>query len=195
MLLVRRRVMGGRREPNEYDLIWLIKHGREWVENLQDRYRPLAHPLPGPLKGTLAPFFPAAILDRVQIAEVGVIQNPPFRDEAIDRGIPPNAIDFTQMEGFTLHDVVLVSMQPKPDQDPEALVFHELVHVVQYDLLGGVEEFMRRYVYGMRGAGWVYGMIPLEAMAYGYQDVFQNDKQTPFPVDQLARELLFVPQG
>jgi hypothetical protein len=29
--------MGGRREPNEYDLIWLIKHGREWVENLQDR--------------------------------------------------------------------------------------------------------------------------------------------------------------
>jgi hypothetical protein len=112
---------------NEYDLIWLIKHGREWVENLQDRYCPLAHPLPGPLKGALAPFFPAAILDRVQIAEVGVIQNPPFRDEAIDRGIPPNAIDFTQMEGFTLHDVVLVSMQPKPDQDPEALVFHELV--------------------------------------------------------------------
>lgn len=161
--------MGGRREPNEYDLIWLIKHGREWVENLQDRYRPLAHPLPGPLKGTLAPFFPAAILDRVQIAEVGVIQNPPFRDEATDRGIPPTAIDFTQMEGFTLHDVVLVSMQPKPDQDPEALVFHELVHVVQYDLLGGVEEFMTRYVYGMRGAGWVYGMIPLEAMAYGYQ--------------------------
>ena len=156
--------MGGRREPNEYDLIWLIKHGREWVENLQDRYRPLAHPLPGPLKGTLAPFFPAAILDRVQIAEVGVIQNPPFR-------------------------------QPKPDQDPEALVFHELVHVVQYDLLGGVEEFMTRYVYGMRGAGWVYSMIPLEAMAYGYQDVFQNDKQTPFPVDELARELLFVPQG
>ncbi len=187
--------MGGRREPNEYDLIWLIKHGREWVENLQDRYRSLAHPLPGPLKGTLAPFFPAAILDRVQIAEVGVIQNPPFRDEAIDRGIPPNAIDFTQMEGFTLHDVVLVSMQPKPDQDPEALVFHELVHVVQYDLPGGVEEFMTRYVYGMRGAGWVYGMIPLEAMACGYQDVFQNDKQTPFPVDELARELLFVPQG
>jgi len=115
-------LMGGRREPNEYDLIWLIKHGREWVENLQDRYRPLAHPLQGPLKGTLAPFFPAAILDRVQIAEVGVIQNPPFR-------------------------------QPKPDQDPEALVFHELIHVVQYDLLGGVEEFMTRYVYGMRGAG------------------------------------------
>ena len=195
MLLVRRRVIGGRREPNEYDLIWLIKHGRGWVENLQDRYRPLAHPLPGPLKGTLAPFFPAAILDRVQIAEVGVIQNPPFRDEAIDRGIPSNAVDFTQMEGFTLHDVVLVSMQPKPDQDPEALVFHELVHVVQYDLLDGVEEFMTRYVYGMRGAGWVYGMIPLEAMAYGYQDVFQNDKQTPFPVDELARELLFVPQG
>jgi len=27
--------------------------------------------LPGPLKDTLAPFFPAAILDRVQIAEVG----------------------------------------------------------------------------------------------------------------------------
>ena len=39
-----------------------------------------AHPghqaVPGPLKGTLAPFFPAAILDRVQIAEVGVIQTP-----------------------------------------------------------------------------------------------------------------------
>jgi len=32
--------------------------------------------LPGPLKDTLAPFFPAAILDRVQIAEVGVIQTP-----------------------------------------------------------------------------------------------------------------------
>jgi hypothetical protein len=85
------------------------------------------------------------------------------------------------MEGFTLHDVVLVSMQPKPDQDPEALVFHELVHVVQYDLLGGVEEFMTRYVYGMRGAGWVHGMIPLEAMAYGYQDVFQNEQADTLP--------------
>ena len=31
------------RAPNEYDLIWLIKHGRGG-ENLQDRYRPLASP-------------------------------------------------------------------------------------------------------------------------------------------------------
>jgi hypothetical protein len=38
-------------------------------------------------------------------------------------------------------------------------------------------------------AGCVYVMIPLDAMAYSYQNVFQNDKQTPFAVHELAREL------
>ena len=63
------------------------------------------------MRGTLAPFFPVAILDRVRSAEVDVIPNPPFREEAIDRGIPPNAIDFTQADGPTLQDLVLVSMR------------------------------------------------------------------------------------
>ena len=44
------------------------------------------------------------------------------------------------------------------------LLFHELVHVEQYRLLG-VQAFARAYVQGVVDSGFVYDRIPLEAVA------------------------------
>ena len=71
--------------------------------------------------------------------------------------------------------------------DMSALVFHELVHVVQYEILGGVDEFSRQYVLGYATGGFEYATIPLEAVAYELQQRFEAGTDVPFSVrDQIA---------
>ena len=62
-------------------------------------------------------------------------------------GVPP-PLDFTTMEGITFVDTILVSDRKHPPDQPLApLLFHELVHVVQYAMLG-LPVFISRYVRG-----------------------------------------------
>ena len=135
--------------------------------------------------------FPA-VISILALAD-GIPADPPFKQEAIERGIPPHAVDFSWTAGLTLDDLVLLSTHPKHAQeDYDAIIFHELVHVVQYDLLG-LEEFMARYVYGFRAVGWIYPTIPLEVTAYFYASKFQANRREPFSVVEWARLALFLP--
>jgi hypothetical protein len=105
-----------RRQPTEQDLLWLIDEGRNWVVRQRAKYRPIAVPLSDPLKARLASFFAPttpdapAILGVTRYCSVPVIENPPFRAEAIDRGlIESGAMDFTKMAGLTFQDTFLIS--------------------------------------------------------------------------------------
>lgn len=68
-----------------------------------------------------------------------------------------------------------------------SVLFHELVHVVQYRLLG-VREFARQYVSGFLDTG-SYADIPLERSAFNLQFRFETDAQ-PFDVDTEVRRYL-----
>ena len=87
----------------------------------------------------------------------GRVPNPPFYPGLEKLGFTglPN---FSTMPAITFDDVV-VFHEPLTPQ----LIFHELVHVVQYRLLG-VEEFARLYVRGYLQGG--YEGTPLEICAY-----------------------------
>lgn len=61
-------------------------------------------------------------------------------------------------------------------QNDEAVYFHELVHVIQWRLLGP-DRFLRAYVQGLRQVGYRaqdYQKSPLEMMAYGLQARFEE---------------------
>ena len=85
------------------------------------------------------------------------VPNPPFYQELEKLGFS-GLPDFTTMAAITFDDVVVFHDPLTPQ-----LIFHELVHVLQYRLLG-IEEFARLYVRGYLHGG--YDGTPLEVCAY-----------------------------
>ncbi len=103
----------------------------------------------------------------MRVARVPGIDNPPFYRE-IGRVV----LDFTGMTAITFADTVVLNRRFVEGPAPAGLLFHELVHVVQYDVLG-VDEFTRLYVGGWAAGGFSYRDIPLERMAYRLQAEFE----------------------
>lgn len=164
---------------SEY-LAILIKHGTEWVKQLRDNHRPSGQMLLAETRATLAPFFEERILDKARFSAMPVIPNPPFYSM-----LPPGTpipIDFTIMAGLTVGDTVLLATSRiDPHASPLPLLFHELVHVVQYDYLG-IDEFIRQYVAGWAARGQQYRAIPMEQEAYGLQALFEQGTSGTFSV-------------
>lgn len=104
-------------------------------------------------------FFASVDLQRIRIVQPGQerVPNPPFYADLEMLGFSglPN---FTTMAAITFDDVVVFHDPLTPQ-----LIFHEMVHVVQYRLLG-IDEFARLYVRGYLHGG--YAGTPLEVCAY-----------------------------
>lgn len=168
-------------------LAWLEGQARDWILAQRAEHRPRAEPILAAACPVLEPFFGPEVLDRARCRAVPRIDDPPFLTEAGALGVP-QTIDFPQMAGITFQDTILLS-QAQPVTNPIGLLFHELVHVVQYDVLG-VDEFAWRYVRGFAAAGFDYYAIPLERAAYECQARFEADPRAPFSVhDEVRRRL------
>jgi len=57
-------------------------------------------------------------------------------------------LDFSKMDGITFDDTFLITIAAGQGADPGALVFHELVHVVRFIVLG-IDEFVEQYATGL----------------------------------------------
>jgi hypothetical protein len=85
------------------------------------------------------------------------------------------------MAGITFQDVI-VHVEPLTD----SLLFHELVHAVQYKHLG-LQGFARLYVQGFLNGG-SYEEIPLEKQAYELEARFCGDSVLAFSVEENVKE-------
>jgi hypothetical protein len=92
-----------------------------------------------------------------------------------------NLPDFAAMTAITFVDVI-VSHQGFTD----ALLFHELVHVVQYAQMD-MKEFAARFVNGFIQGGR-YEAVPLEKMAYALESRFSQNAAQVFSVDDEIRQ-------
>jgi len=168
-------------------LPWLIEEGTRWVQSERDAHRPHARPLGDREVDALEPFFGPTILNLASIRFVGRIHNPPFYPMLVQNEIP--VIDFAQGRGITFIDTIVISQDHMPSGPvPLSLVFHELVHVVQYDLVG-VDEFVSRYVGGWFAHGQEYSLIPIERQAYELQARYEANPVIGFPVGAHVRRL------
>ena len=152
----------------EERLRYLIENATTWIQSQRERYRSFAVPLTDTERDALVGLFEPGTLDAVRIHRVPTIENPTFYEQL---GEVP--LDFTVMAAITYNDVVVVSDTRVTGPTPITLVFHELVHVVQYRILG-VAEFARQYVRGWAENGFQYSAIPLEQEAYALQTRFAD---------------------
>ena len=165
----------------------LIAQGREWVTAQRSAHRPLAQGIPSRVQNVFRPFF-GDVVGRARYSFVPKIENPPFLLELQRAGVA-GIFDFSTMDGITFQDTFLIT-QAAPQDNLASLLFHELVHVVQYDVLG-LDEFVAEYVTGWAGTGRSYETIPLEVMAFDLQHRFEAAPQAAFSVlDEVVRRFV-----
>jgi hypothetical protein len=169
-------------------LAWATDETRAWFAEQRERHRPAGGVLPAVTKDAVRLFFPAAVLDNARVTVVPAIENPPFLEQARALGLPVEGIDFSGMYGLTAVDTILIS-EAFPSPDPLRLMFHELVHAVQYHILG-LEEFSRQYVHGIAEGEFDYDRIPLEVMASDLEGRFGDNPAAVFSVQEEVRRSL-----
>jgi hypothetical protein len=159
-------------------IAWIIQQVAEYIGQQRQTYRGRAVPLDSHQKSAMQPFFPATALDstRVVVLAGERVSNPPFYGELMKIGFEAASLpDFALMAAITFVDTV-VSHEAFTDR----LLFHELVHVVQYEKLG-VAEFAAKYVRGYLSGG-SYEAIPLEINAYELDARFAGAPTRAFSV-------------
>src|ERR1700737_108808 len=160
-----------------------------YIGHQRQRYRPGAVHLGLSQNTAMRPFFPEATLDaaRVVVLAGDRVSNPPFYGELTKMGFEAASLpDFAHMAAITFVDTV-VSHEPFTNR----LLFHELVHVVQYEKLG-LTEFAAKYVRGFLSGG-CYEAIPLEMNAYELDARFAAAPTKIFPVE--AEVLAWIDAG
>jgi len=136
-----------------------------YISNQQRILQPLAVPLSVSARSAVAGYFNPVDLDRVRIvvADPLPINEPPFAGIIRRLGFDFPSVALTAAITF---DNVIACREPMSS----SLLFHELVHVVEYRLLG-VDAFARLYVHGFL-AGGSYHDIPLECCAFELEGRF-----------------------
>jgi|SRR5438445_9725959 len=154
----------------------------DYISSSRKEYASQAAPLTDAQRTVMQPFFPAAILDAARVCPLrgSRLPNPSIYSMARMMGIS-NLPDFSAMAAVTFVDVIV-----SHEEVTDSLLFHELVHAVQYAQLG-LKEFVSRYVHGYLQAG-SYQEVPLEKSAYQLESRFIQDRGQAFSVaDEVRR--------
>lgn len=177
---------------NTQELVsYLAENAGHWIESQRAQHRVHADPLPDTTVAALGGFFEQKTLDRVRIRHVPTIQNPAFYREFEEAG-QAFPLDFTVWAAITFGDVVLVNGEQVPGPPSHSVVFHEMVHVVQFDVLG-IHEFARRYVEPFVQNRFNYMSIPLETVAFDLQSRFEESSGVPFSAEEEIRSRVSAP--
>jgi hypothetical protein len=154
---------------------------RGWIDDLLARSRPLARRVASLGLPRLPDFYSADTLSGAYVVEVDDVPVPPLGALGL-----PDFAEFESMEaeGITFQDHYFVKRGRAHD---EALHFHELVHIVQWRLLGP-EQFLLSYAAGYVTHGG-YASNPFEQIAFDLQDRFESG-EAPFSVEPVVRQHL-----
>ncbi|MGA8216288.1 MAG: hypothetical protein WB799_22045 [Candidatus Sulfotelmatobacter sp.] len=158
-----------------------------FLREQREHYFPLAAPLSNHQKALMWPYFSAALLDRVRVIELEGerVPNPPFYAEAKALGFV-NLPEFTHMHSLTFLDVVVFQ-----EKITERLLFHGLVHAVQFEILG-LERYSDRFVRSFMNTK-LHFSVPLEAHTFSLESKFAGTPANRFSVEEQVR--LWADQG
>ncbi len=149
----------------------------EWVYQQRDLYAPSARHLEEGEKRQLSGCFEDRILASALIKTNQTLSNTPIYSTLVAQGMPVQNLEFSHFSAVTFINCIAVSHTYTESRKPwRFLLFHEMVHVVQFDLLG-TEKFIEEYVSGFVKNNFSYYDIPLEKMAYELENRYKQDEQ------------------
>lgn len=167
---------------------YLIERYLQWVDEQRAILLPKARPLTNEEKSRLQGYFEERILDLARVATVDHIRNPDFYDELTKSGVPI-PLDFNQAIGLALVDCILIHKQlwayPK---SALSTIFHELVHVVQIDIMG-IRKHIELYADSLIQNDLQYHSVIFERQAYDLTARFDR-REIPFSVSKVVRQEL-----
>lgn len=166
----------------------LIDQGLSWVREQQARFLRSSRKLYPEEKKSLGGFFLPETLALARVAHVFQIEDPPFLSQWRAKGVV-GLLDFRQMAGITFVDTIVVATRFRhSNANFISLLFHELVHVVQFRVLTP-EVMITQYLQGWAENGFEYYRIPLEVQAYDLQREFESNAP-PFSAEDRVRQTL-----
>jgi hypothetical protein len=158
--------------------------GGMWVILRRRRYRRIGRPFTPAERSALAGFFEAALLERVRLAVVPRIE-PPLGARVLPVRRFGSLVDLGAVRGMAFGDAIVTTQDPPTP----TLLFHEMVHVVQYELFG-VRPMLARYVGDYFDRGRDYFAIDAERCAYDLQARFDASLGYPFDVAQEVTRMM-----
>ncbi|UCH51160.1 MAG: hypothetical protein JSV54_09255 [Chloroflexota bacterium] len=165
---------------------YLLKKFEGWIRQQRKIHLANARPLSSQEKSRLDGYFEKRILDKARLASVKKISNPEFYDDFKNSGITI-PLDFSTAIGMALVDCIIIHKEIWAD--PSSLIstiFHEMVHVVQFDILG-LKKHIELYSDSLRQNNYQYNNVILERQAYNLSNKFDRGKP-PFSVSDAVRE-------
>jgi len=150
----------------------LIEQSHHWLWEQRELHRAKARRLTDDERLPLQNYYDTQVLDTVRVATVNRISNPPFYDELTESGFP--ILDLSGSAGITFIDCVVVR-RPFQQHFPSwiSILFHELVHVVQFELLGS-RKVIEAYLQAWEQNGYQYHDVPFEIQAYRLEARFER---------------------
>ena len=151
-----------------------------WLKQTIAAHAPQAQRIEALAFPRLPQYFSPKLLAFAKVAYVDTVPTPPLSSIGLDQ-----FADFenTEPSGITYFDTIISRTEMRGN---EAHIFHELVHVIQWQVLG-MESFVAAYADGLERIG--YRQCPLEMMAYNLESVFRHSS-SPFDVFAVVREQL-----
>ena len=164
--------------PQEFEIAFPKVMG--WIQKTLLAHQSLAQPVTSKKFRRLPLYFSPAQIEAAKFVIVDRIPVPPLSSIGLSR--------FAEFErggysGITYLDTYFLK---RVGADEESLHFHEMMHVVQWRLLGP-EHFLTVYASGLETFG--YRDSPLEKMAYDAQEIFDRSGSF-FDVEKFVAERL-----
>ena len=158
--------------------------GGVWVRSRRRRYRRIGREFLTYEHAALEGFFDESLLRRVRVAVVKRIE-PPLVGSMVPLRRFGSLVDLSTVRGMAFGDAIVLSVDPPG----VSLLFHEMVHVVQYELYG-VGPMLRRYVGDYFRTGRDYLAIDAERCAYQLQARFEAAPTSRFSVSEEVRAMM-----
>jgi hypothetical protein len=164
--------------PQEFQAIFPLVHS--WIRETLASHSKSAKPVSSKGFARLPRYFSAKLLASTKFVIVDKVPMPPLSKMGLALFAQFESGDF---DGITYLDTFFLKKSRAVD---ERLYFHELIHVVQWSLLGP-ERFLATYAEGLEKFG--YRDSPLEVMAYNADATFVQSANIFDAEELVANEL------